>query len=280
VNRPRPTSEDHDVTDWVYRLVVRTALGLFRVLGFRFTIEGEEHVPEVGGAVVVSNHVSYFDFMFVGLATRPHHRLVRFMAKKSIFDNPVSGPLMRGMHHIPVDRGAGASAYAAAVEALRAGELVGVFPESTISRSFQLREIKSGAARMAIEAGVPVLPIVTWGGQRVWTSGHKPEWHRKVPVTLRIGAPIPVTPETTAASLTEAVRTTLVELIREVQRDYPAPLPGTPDWWQPAYLGGSAPTPDAAREIEEAAAAGKLERRARKAERRAAKAQRRAGRRG
>jgi 1-acyl-sn-glycerol-3-phosphate acyltransferase len=138
------------VTDWVYRLVVRTALGLFRVLGFRFTIEGEEHVPEVGGAVVVSNHVSYFDFMFVGLATRPHHRLVRFMAKKSIFDNPVSGPLMRGMHHIPVDRGAGASAYAAAVEALRAGELVGVFPESTISRSFQLREIKSGAARMAI----------------------------------------------------------------------------------------------------------------------------------
>jgi 1-acyl-sn-glycerol-3-phosphate acyltransferase len=269
------TSEDPDVTDWVYRLVVRTALGLFRVLGFRFSIEGVEHVPESGGAVVVSNHVSYFDFMFVGLATRPKHRLVRFMAKKSTFDNPISGPLMRGMHHIPVDRSAGASAYAVAVEALQAGELVGVFPESTISRSFQLREIKSGAARMAIEAGVPVLPIVTWGGQRVWTAGHRPHWRRNVPVTMRIGEPIPVTPGMTAAELTEVLRVTLIELIGAMQRDYPRPEPGTPDWWQPAYLGGSAPTPAVARELETASAQGKLERRARKTEKQAAKRKRR-----
>ena len=74
-NRSGPTSEDPGVKDWVYRVVIRTALGLFRVLGFRFTIEGEEHMPDVGGAVVVSNHVSYFDFMFVGLAARrpPRH---------------------------------------------------------------------------------------------------------------------------------------------------------------------------------------------------------------
>jgi 1-acyl-sn-glycerol-3-phosphate acyltransferase len=248
---------------------------LFRVLGFRFSIEGVEHVPETGGAVVVSNHVSYFDFMFVGLATRPKRRLVRFMAKKSIFDNPVSGPLMRGMHHIPVDRSAGAAAYGVAVEALRAGELVGVFPESTISRSFQLRETKSGAARMAIEAGVPVLPIVTWGGQRVWTAGRRPQWQRNVPVTLRIGRPIPVTHETTAAALTEALREALIEITEEVQRDYPGPQPGTPEWWQPAYLGGTAPTVEVAREIEAAAAADRLERRARKSEKQAAKRKRR-----
>jgi 1-acyl-sn-glycerol-3-phosphate acyltransferase len=263
------------VTDWVYRLVVRTALGLFRVLGFRFSIEGWERVPESGGAVVVSNHVSYFDFMFVGLATRPKHRLVRFMAKKSIFDNPVSGPLMRGMHHIPVDRTAGAAAYSVAVEALQAGELVGVFPESTISRSFQLREIKSGAARMAIEAGVPILPIVTWGGQRVWTAGRRPQWTRKVPVTLRIAEPIPVTPDMTAAELTEVLRVRLIELIEAVQRDYPRPPAGTPDWWQPAYLGGSAPTAEVAREIEAASAQARLERKAQKIEKQAAKRKRR-----
>jgi 1-acyl-sn-glycerol-3-phosphate acyltransferase len=263
------------VTDWVYRLVVRTALGLFRVLGFRFSIEGWEHVPATGGAVVVANHVSYFDFMFVGLATRPKRRLVRFMAKKSIFDNPISGPLMRGMHHIPVDRTAGAAAYSVAVEALQAGELVGVFPESTISRSFQPREFKSGAARMAIEAGVPLLPIVTWGGQRVWTTGRRPRWERNVPVTLRIGDPIPVTADMTATELSETLRATIIEMAEAVQRAYPCPEPGKPDWWQPAYLGGSAPTPDAARELELASAAGKLERRAQKAAKQAAKRKRR-----
>jgi 1-acyl-sn-glycerol-3-phosphate acyltransferase len=259
------TSEDPGVKDWVYRSVIRTALGLFRVLGFRFTIEGIEHIPDTGGAVVVSNHVSYFDFMFVGLAAHHRRRLVRFMAKKSTFDNPVSGPLMRGMHHIPVDRSAGAAAYSHAVEALRQGELVGVFPESTISRSFQLREIKSGAARMAIEAGVPVLPVVTWGGQRVWTAGRRPVWHRGVPVTLHVGEAIPVTGTTTAAELTESIRQALVELTEQVQRAYPAPPPGESDWWQPAYLGGSAPEPERAREIEAAAMQERLARKQAKA---------------
>ena len=76
------------------------------------------------------------------------------MAKKEVFDHRVSGPLMRGMKHIPVDRpGAAADSYRLAVEALRRGEIVGVFPEATISESYELKEFKSGAARMALEAG-------------------------------------------------------------------------------------------------------------------------------
>src|SRR3954470_15766993 len=118
-----------------YRGVIRTALGLFRLLDFRIDLTGAHHIPATGGAVVASNHVSYFDFMLVGYAAHPH-RLVRFMAKKAVFDHRVSGPLMRAMHHIPVDRGAGASAYSTAVRALRDGELVGVFPEATISQAF------------------------------------------------------------------------------------------------------------------------------------------------
>ena len=227
--------------DRPYRAVIRTALGLFRALDFRVTLEGAEHVPQTGGAVIAANHVSYFDFMLVGYAALPS-RLVRFMAKKSVFDNKVSGPLMRSMHHIPVDRRAGASAYAAAVQALRDGELVGVFPEATISRAFTPIPMKSGAARMSIDAGVPIVPVVTWGAHRLWTKGRKPRLQRHVPVTIRVGAPLlPVAGEE-AAALTARLAETLTQMIDEVQRDYPErPAPGQ-EWWLPAHLGGTAPT--------------------------------------
>ena len=82
--------------DYVYRPVIQLALGVFRVLGFRFDLRGIDNIPATGGAVLASNHVSYFDFMFVGLpALHRGKRLVRFMAKQSVFENKVSGPLMR-----------------------------------------------------------------------------------------------------------------------------------------------------------------------------------------
>jgi 1-acyl-sn-glycerol-3-phosphate acyltransferase len=251
------------VTERVYESVIRTALGLFRALDFQFEIDGVEHLPDVGGAVLASNHVSYFDFMFVGLAARDKHRLVRFMAKKAVFDSFASGPLMRAMHHIPVDRSAGASAYGVAVSALQDGELVGVFPESTISRAFVPRKLKSGAARMALEADVPLLPVVVWGGQRVWTTGRKPKLIRHVPVTIRVGAPIETSGEETALELTAVLHERLTKLAEEVQRAYPAPKPGEDSWWQPAYLGGAAPTLEEARPIELAAIARRRAKRSR-----------------
>jgi 1-acyl-sn-glycerol-3-phosphate acyltransferase len=254
-NRATPTSEDLGVTERVYEWVIRTALGLFRVLDFQFDISGVENLPAVGGAVLASNHVSYFDFMFVGLAAREEKRLVRFMAKKAVFDNRVSGPLMRAMHHIPVDRAAGASAYGVAVSALRDGELVGVFPESTISRAFVPRKLKSGAARMALEADVPLLPVVVWGGQRVWTTGRRPKFRRHVPVIVKIGAQIELSGTETAMELTAVLRERLTKLAEEVQRAYPPPKSIADSWWQPAYLGGQAPTLEEARPIELAAIA-------------------------
>ena len=139
------------------------------------------------------NHIGYLDFTYAGLAARPARRLVRFMAKQEVFTHRVSGPLMRGMHHIPVDREAGAGSYRAAVDALRAGEIVGVFPEATISRSFELKDFKAGAARMAAEAGVPLLPTVIWGSQRVWTKGRPKRLGRtKVAISVWVGEPVPV----------------------------------------------------------------------------------------
>jgi 1-acyl-sn-glycerol-3-phosphate acyltransferase len=197
--------------------------------------------------VLASNHVSYLDFMFVGLAARGQRkRLVRFMAKKSVFDHRVSGPLMRGMHHIPVDRSAGAAAYRHAVEALRSGELVGVFPEQTISRSFVPRPLKSGAARMALEADVPLIPVVTWGGQRIWTSGRKPQWRRGVPVTVWVDRPLPRVEGETATELTDRLAARLRELVDEVLAAYPERPADTDRWWLPAHLGGTAPTPEQA----------------------------------
>ena len=228
--------------DRVYPPVIRVALTLFRVLGFRFDLRGVEHIPTSGGAVLASNHVSYFDFMFVGLTGwRRSKRLVRFMAKDAVFRHPVGGPLMRGMHHIPVDRSAGAAAYRHAVEALQRGELVGVFPESTISRSFVPRPMKSGAARMAIEADVPLIPMVVWGGHRVWTVGRRPVLQRRVPVSVWVAEPLSPRDGETSAELTTRLAERLRELVDDVLAAYP--VQQRDHWWWPAHLGGGAPTP-------------------------------------
>src|SRR6476646_5271562 len=137
------------------------------------------------------NHTGYFDFAYAGLAAQKSDRLVRFMAKDGVFSHPVSGPLMRGIHHIPVDRTAGAASYASAVAALRAGEIVGVYPEATISRSFELKAFKTGAARMAIDAAVPIIPLVVWGAQRIWTKDHPKRIGRnKIPITVAVDPPL------------------------------------------------------------------------------------------
>ncbi len=174
----------------VYSSVISLAKLVFRGLGIRFAITGTEHVPATGGAVLVMNHVGYLDFTFAGFAVSPSGRLVRFMAKKSVFDHKVSGPLMRGMKHIPVDRtGDATEAYEAALTALRAGEIVGVFPEATISESYELKQFKTGAVRMAKEAGVPLLPCVLWGSQRIYTKNRKRDYTRGTPVRVVIGEP-------------------------------------------------------------------------------------------
>ena len=244
--------------EWVYPPVIRAALTLFRVLRIRFDLRGLDNIPASGGAVLASNHVSYLDFMFVGLPSyKGRKRLVRFMAKKAVFDHRISGPLMRGMHHIPVDRAAGAQAYRHAVDALRSGELVGVFPEQTISRSYVPRPMKSGAARMALEAGVPLVPVVTWGGQRVWTVGRRPVFRRRVAVSIRVDQPLLPRDGETAAELTERLGTRLRALVDDVLADYPDVPKSGEEWWLPAHLGGSAPTPEQAAAAEKLSIAGR-----------------------
>jgi 1-acyl-sn-glycerol-3-phosphate acyltransferase len=234
--------------DIVYPPVIAIAKTLFRVLDLRLRVEGGQHVPRSGGAVMASNHVSYLDFIFCGFGAHESRRLVRFMAKQEVFTNRYAGPLMRGMKHIPVDRRNGAGSYATAVSALRAGEVVGVFPEATISRSFTVKETKSGVARMADSAGVPVLPVAVWGTQRLWTKGHpKTLTRRHTPITVLVGEPLPPSDFATSGALMAELRRQLSTLVDRAQREYPEQPAGPEDaWWQPAHLGGSAPTPQEA----------------------------------
>jgi 1-acyl-sn-glycerol-3-phosphate acyltransferase len=233
----------------VYRCVAHAAVGLFRALDLRIDIVGGEHIPATGGAVVAVNHTGYLDFALAALPFwRERGRLVRFMAKQEVFTHRVSGPLMRAMGHIPVDRAAGAASFRAAVEALRAGELVGVFPEATISRSFCLREFKSGATRMARAAGVPLIPVTLWGSQRVWTKGRKPTIRaaRHIPISITIGAPLRTERGPAAdATLAEAMSA----LLDATRARYPE-RPGADPWWVPAHLGGTAPTLERAAELD------------------------------
>jgi 1-acyl-sn-glycerol-3-phosphate acyltransferase len=223
----------------VYDSVITVARGLFAAEGLKFTMTGGENVPRTGGAVLVMNHVGYMDFTYAGFGCRPAKRLVRFMAKAEVFSHPVSGPLMRGMHHIPVDRAAGASSYRAALEALRGGEIVGVFPEATISRSFELKEFKSGAARMALEAGVPVVPMIIWGSQRVWTKGHPKRLGRtKTPISIDVAPAL--APQGSADELTATLREQMTRQLAKVQEAYSEHPAGA--FWVPAAIGGGAPT--------------------------------------
>ena len=242
----------------VYRTIIGLARTVFFVEGLKFSVKGAEHIPARGGAVLAVNHTGYMDFTYAGLPVRTPKRYIRFMAKKEVFDNNISGPIMRALKHIPVDRAAGADSYKAALEYLRKGELVGVYPEATISRSFEIKAFKSGAARMAIESDVPIIPIVIWGAQRVWTKGFPKRLGRtNTPISIAVGAPIQ--PYEPAAELTAELRSIMQAMLLDLQQDY-VHEPGA--YWVPARLGGSAPTLEEADAMDAAEAEEKAARRA------------------
>ncbi|MGK9148403.1 1-acyl-sn-glycerol-3-phosphate acyltransferase [Plantibacter flavus] len=248
----------------VYDTAVALGRGLFGFWRLRRHTTGIEHLPDDGGAVIAMTHFGYLEFALVEWATVLHNRRrIRFMAKQGAFDQPIVGRLLRSMHHISVDMRDGAAAYANAVTALRSGELVGVFPEAGVSASFTVRELKSGAVRLAQEAGVPVIPVAVWGGHRLLTKNRKVRFRERfgVPVHFAFGEPITVGPEDDVAVGTEQLRASLQSMVDTLQRDYP--VDGTGAWWQPRSLGGTAPTP-------EEAAAADLERDRRREARRVA----------
>jgi len=246
----------------IYTGAIAVGRAFFGALGLKPVVIGAEHLPDEGGAVVAMTHFGYMEFALVEWVTWLHNRRrIRFMAKKPVFDKKPVGALMRNMKHISVDMKAGAGAYAAAVTALQAGELIGVFPEAGVSASFTIRDLKTGAARLAAEAGVPLVPIAIWGGQRLMTKGHKTTMRDRfrAPIIIVVGEPMTVSGDPVAE--TARLKAEMESLLVTAQEAFP--LDGTGQWWQPRHLGGTALTPEQSAAEEEA----RLKRRAEAAKR-------------
>lgn len=233
------------MADLVYPPVVVALKSFWKFLGLKFDFRGVEHLPDHdhGGAILAINHVSYLDFALAGTAALPMKRYVRFMAKKEIFDNKLAGPLMRGMHHICVDRSNGSASFVAALRALKKGEIIGIFPEGTISVSFEIKELKSGAVRLAQGAGVPVIPTIIWGSQRLWTKKVKRKLRpaQGVPISVTFGEPLYFDKSMDVEAGEKLLRETMLTMLHEVQENYPDSHEG--ERWAPARLGGTAPAP-------------------------------------
>lgn len=142
----------------IFRTLEIAGRAAVRATGTRISYVGLDNVSTFGGAVIAIDHTGYLDFLPAALAAMYRRRRLRFMITSETQRVKIVNFLIRHSNTIPLDRRAGA--YAVAVERLREGELVGVYPEATISRSFGL------ASRMALEAQVPIIPLVVWGAQR------------------------------------------------------------------------------------------------------------------
>lgn len=232
----------------VFRALELTAMSAVKVAGAAIDYAGLEHIPTDSGAVIAINHTGYVDFLPAALAVYRRGRRMRFMIKAEMQQVRVVNFLINHTGTIPVDRGDGADAYRHAVDALRAGEVVGVYPEATISRSFELKEFKSGAARMAVEAQVPIVPLIVWGAQRLWTKDHpRARLIRSgIPITVAVGEPL--APSGDAATLSTRLQAQMAPMLAQVQQNYPHPAGAH---WVPRRLGGGAPTPEEARVLDE-----------------------------
>jgi 1-acyl-sn-glycerol-3-phosphate acyltransferase len=237
------------MADASYYAIVGLGHTWFKAMDFTFKVTGQENIPRSGGAVLAINHISYIDFVIAGYGARYAKRLTRFMAKRETFDHKVTGPVMRSLRHISVDRRDGQPSYDEAVRYLREGEVVGVFPEATISRSFLIKELKTGAVRMAADAGVPLVPMVLWGTQRLFTKDHPKDFSRHKTISVSIGAPMDPR-GATAVQKTGELRAVMSTMLDEAIKSYPAEEQPPGSWWLPAAYGGSAPTPEEAKQLD------------------------------
>ncbi|TXN30915.1 lysophospholipid acyltransferase family protein [Lacisediminihabitans profunda] len=232
----------------IYSLAIGIGRVLFGgLLQLKPIVSGIELIPRSGGAVLALTHFGYLDFALTEWVVWLHtRRRIRFLATQAAFDKPVVGWLLRSMRHISVNMQAGGDAYVNAVEALRSGELVGVFPEAGVSASFTVRKFKTGAVRMSAEAGTPIVPIVVWGGQMLKTKAHRARLRDafRAPILVDVAEPIRVSSADDPQVATEQLRQTMQAHLNRTQASYPRT--GSGQWWQPAHLGGTAPTPEVA----------------------------------
>ncbi|GEB48261.1 MULTISPECIES: lysophospholipid acyltransferase family protein [Streptomyces] len=204
-----------------YQLLKYVLLGPLLRLLFRPRIQGLEHIPERGAAIVAGNHLSFSDHFLMPAILR---RRITFLAKAEYFTGPglkgrLTAAFFRSVGQIPVDRsgkGAGRAAVEEGLTVLRRGELLGIYPEGTRSHDGRLYKGRVGVASMALEAGVPVVPCAMVGTFELQPPGRK--LPRPGPVTIRFGKPLDFSRFAGLEGERAVLRAVTDEIIHEIMR--------------------------------------------------------------
>jgi 1-acyl-sn-glycerol-3-phosphate acyltransferase len=160
----------------------------------RLDMQGALHIPASGPVIVAANHVSYFDPLCLGVFVDSAGRQVRFLAKSELFEKRLMRFIMLGAGQIPVYRETrdASRSLSAAVEAMREGATVAIYPEGTTTRNpdFMPGPAKNGVARLAALTGAPIVPVGMWGAHLLFTRGRIGPFRRGIRVVVRAGPPI------------------------------------------------------------------------------------------
>lgn len=199
--------------------------------------QGQENIPQTGPAIVISNHMSYADVLFLAQFLYVNGRAPRFIGKRSVFDAPVIGRILHAAGQIPVDRETAQAGRAldSAIAAIRAGHLIGIYPEGTLTRDENLWPMvaKTGAARLAILTQAPVIPVVAWGPQKVLPRYSKRVhlWPR-TKVTMHAGKALDLSPwygkaedQNALIEATAFIMKTLTAMLEEIRGESAPQIP-------------------------------------------------------
>lgn len=215
-------------TNRTFKICTAIAIPLLRLVTKR-NWSGQENIPASGPVIVASNHMSYFDVLFLAEYLFVSGRAPRFIGKSSVFKAPIIGRIVTAAQQIPVDRESGTASKALdhAIAAIQAGHLIGIYPEGTLTRDKELWPMvaKTGIARLAIITRNPVIPVAAWGPQNVLPQYSKrPHLWPRSTITMRAGKPIDMSPwygkEEDQAALVEAtalIMQTLREMLEEIR---------------------------------------------------------------
>jgi len=231
VPRPRRLQEPKG---WAFGFCVAVLEPLLLVFTKR-RWRGGENIPATGGCVLAVNHISHLDPLTCAHFVYYYGRIVRFLAKAEIFDVPVVGRIVRSAKQIPVYRLTrdASQSFTAAVEAVKAGECVIVYPEGTITRQPELWPMagKTGAARIALASGAPVIPVAQWGAQHILPPYTKrPHLLPRKTISMAAGEPVPLddlrdlppTPEVLRAA-TNRIMDEITRLLEEIRGEKAPP---------------------------------------------------------